>query len=317
MAEWEYTKGLHLVKEGVYAYLVPPGEWGDSNCGLIVDGGKSLVVDTRYDLELTGEMLKSMETVPGAFPVNYLVKTHIDGDHTFGNQQLKDAEIIASKTCAEEFKTETTPQGYAEMLKNAPNMGKFGQYFTRTFGRFHFEGITMTPPTRSFEGRLDLKIGNKDINLIEVGPAHTRGDILVYIPGDKVLFTGDVVMNSVAPVSWEGPLANIIKALDLILGLDVEVLVPGHGPLTDKMAVQKNKDYWEYTAEEARTFYDQGIPTLEAAKKLSATGRYRREQQAVLNVINIHMLYRDFSGDQSPPDKPGIIGKIAEMMIAG
>ena len=315
MAGWEYNKGLHTVKEGVYAYLVPPGEWGDNNCGLIVDGGKSLVVDTRYDLELTGEMLKSMETVPGAFPVNYLVNTHIDGDHIFGNQLLEDAEIIASKTCAEEFKTEITPQGYAEILKNAPNMGKFGQYFTRIFGRFHFEGITMTPPTRSFEGRLDLKIGNKEINLIEVGPAHTKGDSMVYIPGDKVLFTGDVVMSSVAPVSWEGPLASIIKALDLILSLDVEVLVPGHGPLADKSVARKNKDYWEYTAEKAWTFYAQGIPALEAAKKLSATGRYSSEQQAILNMINTHMLYRDFSGDQSPPDKPGIIRQIAEMII--
>jgi glyoxylase-like metal-dependent hydrolase (beta-lactamase superfamily II) len=315
MAGWKYTKGLHPVKEGIYAYLVPPGLWGDSNCGLIVDEGKSLVVDTRYDLKLTGEMLKSMQTVPGAVPVNYLVNTHIDGDHIFGNQLLKDAEIIASDTCTEEFRTEITPQGYSEILKNAPNLGKFGQYFIQTFGRFHFEDITMTPPTRSFENRMELKIGNKKINLIEVGPAHTKGDSLVYLPDDKVLFTGDVVMSEGAPVSWEGPLSGMIKALDLILSLDVEVLVPGHGPLGDKRAAQKNKEYWEYTTGEARKLYDQGIPAVEAAKRISITGRYYSEHQIPLNMINIHMLYRDFSGDQSPPDKPGIIGQIAEMVI--
>ncbi|CAB1059430.1 Fumarylacetoacetase (EC [Olavius sp. associated proteobacterium Delta 1] len=315
MTGWEYAKGLHPVKEGVYAYLVPPGLWGNSNCGLIVDGGESLVVDTRYDLELTGEMLKSMETVPGAVPVNYLVNTHIDGDHIFGNQLLKDAEIIASKTCTKEFKTEITPQGYAEILENAPNLGKFGQYFIQTFSQFHFEGIDMTPPTRSFENRMELKIGNKEINLIEVGPAHTKGDSMVYIPGDKVLFAGDVVISTGAPVSWEGPLDSMIKALDLILSLDVEVLVPGHGPLGDKSAAQKNKDYWEYTAGEAIKFYDQGMPAVEAAERISATGRYRSEQQAILNIINIHMLYRDISGDQTPPDKPGIFGQIAEMVI--
>ena len=173
----------------------------------------------------------------------------------------------------------------------------------------------MTHPTRSFEGRLDLKIGNKEVSLIEVGPAHTRGDVIVHVPGDKVLFTGDVIMTAVAPVSWEGPLANLIKAIDLILGMDIDVLVPGHGPLADKSAAQANKDYWEYTAAEARKLYDKGVSAPETAKMLSAKGRYNTERHSILNMINTHMLFRDFAGDDSPPDKTGVIGQIAEMMI--
>ena len=315
MAQWEYTKGLHQVAEGIYAYLDPPGLWGESNCGLVVDSGQSLVVDTRYDLELTGEMIEAMKAVPGAIPADYLVNTHADGDHIFGNELLKEAEIIASKACAEALATEITPQMYAELLKNAPDMGKLGRYFTQAFGKFKFEGITLTPPTRTFENFMKMKVGNKDVHLIQVGPAHTGGDVMVHLPGDRVIFTGDIIMTAAAPVSWEGPLSNVIKALDLIIGLDIDVLVPGHGPLANKSAAQKSKAYWEYTATEARTLFDRGVSAVEAAKTLSAVGRYTGEAHSMINMINLHMLYRDFSGDESPPDKAGIIGHIADLMF--
>ena len=201
------------------------------------------------------------------------------------------------------------------MLQSAPLMGKLGQYFMQTFGRFKFEGLTLTPPTKTFASRLEMKVGNKDVELIEVGPAHTGGDVMVYLPGDKVLFSGDIVLSAAGPVSWEGPLKNMLKALDLILSLDIEVLVPGHGPLADKSAARENKDYWEYTAIEARRLYDQGVPAAEAAITLSSEGRYTSEHQAVLNMINTHMLYRDFSGDEAPSDKAVVLGHIAEIMI--
>ena len=315
MKKWNYTKGLHNVADGVYAYLDPPGLWGESNCGLIVDSGQSLVVDTKYDLELTGEMLEEMALIPGTSPVNYLVNTHADGDHIFGNELFKDAEIIASRVCAEAINTEITPQMYAELIENADSLGKLGQYFSQTFGRYNFKDITITPPTRTFEDHLEMKVGDKTVHLIKVGPAHTGGDIIVYLPVEKVVFTGDVIMTAVAPVSWEGPMDNLIKAMETILSLDVEVLVPGHGPVSDKGAVRESMDYWDYTAEAARKLFDQGTSAPEAARKLSTEGKYATETHSILNMINLHMLFRGFAGDKSPPDKPGVITEIAEMII--
>lgn len=315
MKKWNYTKGLHNVTEGVYAYLDPPGLWGGNNCGLIVSDGQSMVVDTKYDLKLTGELLEKMGPIPGALPADYLVNTHGDGDHIFGNELFRGAEIIASRTCAEGFKTEINPEMYAALIKDADNMGKLGQYFVQTFGRFNFEGITLTPPTRTFDGRMELNVGGKNVLLIEVGPAHTAGDIMVYLPEDRVIFTGDIIMTAPAPVSWEGPLDNVFKAMELIMDLDVEVLVPGHGPVADKSAVQDCMDYWVYTVAEARKLFDQNVSATEAARLLSAKGRYRGESASILNMINLHMLYRGFSEDDSPPDKPAVIGHIAEMII--
>ena len=194
MSKWQYTTGLHELGNGIYAYLQPDGGWGLNNAGLVVDRHQSLVVDTLYDLKLTRGMLDAMRAAtPAAESIDVLFNTHVNGDHCFGNQLFEGAEIIASRACAEEFETESPPQLMVDMLKAAPQMGELGAFFTRCFGKFDFEGITMTPPAKTFEGRMEIRIGGKDIQFIEVGPCHTRGDSMVYIPGDRVLFAGDIL----------------------------------------------------------------------------------------------------------------------------
>jgi glyoxylase-like metal-dependent hydrolase (beta-lactamase superfamily II) len=110
MTQFKYSKGLHDLGKGVYAYLQPDGSWGLSNAGLIVDGEKSLLVDTLFDLTLTQEMLNAMkEVTKAAESIDILVNTHSNGDHVFGNQLVSGAEIITSEACAQEMAA-TPPQ---------------------------------------------------------------------------------------------------------------------------------------------------------------------------------------------------------------
>ena len=98
MGNWAYTRGLHDLGNAVYAYLQPDGTWGWSNSGIIVDGETSLLVDTLYDLKLTGEMLATMRrSLPAAAQIDMLVNTHANGDHCYGNQLVGEARIIASR----------------------------------------------------------------------------------------------------------------------------------------------------------------------------------------------------------------------------
>ena len=98
MTKWQYTKGLHEIGNGLHAYLVPDGSWGWSNAGLVSDGGQTLLVDTLFDLPLTREMLAAMrDAVPAAKRIGALVNTHGNGDHTFGNQLVEGARIIAAE----------------------------------------------------------------------------------------------------------------------------------------------------------------------------------------------------------------------------
>jgi glyoxylase-like metal-dependent hydrolase (beta-lactamase superfamily II) len=313
MTTWTYTKGLHEIGNGIYAYLQPDGSWGLNNAGLIVDGDSALVIDTLYDLGRTREMLDAMKAAaPAAETIDVLVNTHVNGDHCFGNQLFEGAEIIATKACEEEFATETPPQLMIDMINAADQMGELGAFFKQCFGRFDFEGITMTPPTRTFEKNLDIRIGEKDIRLIEVGPCHTRGDSMVYIPDDRTLFAGDVLFIEGTPIMWDGPLANWISALDLILGMDVDTIVPGHGPITNKNGAQALKEYWQWAQSEARKHYDAGMPAAEAAGNM-LSGPYSSWGDPERIAINVDALYREFAGDRSPANRVELFGVMAKL----
>jgi len=267
---WQYSKGLHDLGNGCYCYLQPDGSWGWSNAGLVVDSHESLLVDTLFDLELTRVMLDTMHRAePKATArIGTLVNTHSNGDHVFGNELVAGAEIIASKACAEEMIHDGGVKRLADFKHNAASMGEAGRFFEEIFKPFDFDGINVAMPTRTFEGTLERKVGSKTVRLIQVGPAHTRGDVLAYVPENRVIFTGDILFVEGHPIIWAGPVGNWIKACQLMIDLDVDTVVPGHGPITDKAGVAAVKSYLEYIAREARRRFDAGMPVFEAAQDI-------------------------------------------------
>ena len=293
MSKWQYTKGLHDLGRGCYAYLQPDGSWGWSNAGLIIDGEANLLVDTLFDLKLTREMLDLMrDAVPSAREIRKLVNTHANGDHTFGNQLVAQAEIYAAQTTVEEM-AERPPAVLAAMVRDRAQMGEGGALLYEVMGRhFTFDDIVLTLPTRVFEERMTLTVGDKTVELLHVGPAHTRGDTLVYVPQDRVVYAGDIMFVGGHPVIWAGPVGRWIDACDTILGWDVDVVVPGHGAVTDKEGVRRFKGYLEYIREEARKRYDAGLSYLDAASEI-ALDPYADWLDPERIVINVASIYRE------------------------
>jgi glyoxylase-like metal-dependent hydrolase (beta-lactamase superfamily II) len=308
-----YEHGLHDLGNGGFAWLQPDGGWGWSNAGLIVDGDASLVVDTLFDLPLTREMLSAMRAAAPTATTrfDYLVNTHSNGDHCNGNELVGGAEIIASRACAEELANEN-PARMVALMEQAPGMGEVGEFFTYCFKAFEFRGITLTPPTRTFEGSLDITVGDKAVHLEQVGPAHTRGDILAYVPDDKLIFTGDILFIEGHPILWAGPVQNWIDACDYMLGLDVETVVPGHGPITGKNGVSAMRDYLVYVRDEARKRFDAGLPVLEAALDIQLTD-YDSWGDAERIVVNVATLYREFADDPTPNDVTELFAMMAKV----
>ncbi|MEM7663563.1 MAG: MBL fold metallo-hydrolase [Pseudomonadota bacterium] len=298
MAErWTYEKGLKSLGNGIYAYLQPDGGWGWSNAGLITDGDHSLLVDTLFDMNLTAEMLDEMQDAAGLSgnDIGTIVNTHANGDHCHGNGCCPNAEIIASDAAAEEM-SETPPEMIAAILKNADGLGEAGAYFKDIFGAFDFAGVKMRTPTKTFTGEMSLKVGDKELDLIEVGPAHTRGDILVHSPSDKTVFTGDILFIEGTPLIWAGPVSNWIAACDRILAMDVDVIVPGHGPITDKAGVRQVSEYLSYIDIEARKRFDAGLSVTDAVQDI-ALGDYANWGDAERIAVNVDSLYREYRGD--------------------
>lgn len=310
MSRWTYTKGLHELGNGCWAYLLPDGGWGWSNAGLIADGEATLLVDTLFDLPLTHEMLTAMRrSVPAAAAIDTLVNTHANGDHTYGNQLVGGAEIVASRACREEMEARP-PEAFISRVRSWRDLGDAGALLYELMGRkFDFDGIVNTLPTRVFERELTLAVGDRRVELINVGPAHTRGDVLVHVPEARTVFTGDIVFAGGHPVMWAGPVGNWIDACDRILGWDVEVVVPGHGPIGNETAVREMRDYLFILRDEARERFDAGLTWTEAAEEIVAdhfTHWLDRERV----FINVNSLYREFAGETRPP---GVMKVFAEM----
>ncbi len=304
--------GLQTLTDGAYAWLAPHASWGWSNAGLIVDGEESLLVDTLFDLALTDEMLRAMRKAERrAGTINTLVNTHANGDHCHGNELVRGARIIASTASAAEM-NELPPQAMAAIMEAAAGMGKVGEYFLHCFGQFQFAGIRHTPPTATFDGHLDILVGDKPVHLIEVGPAHTRGDVLVHSPRDKSVFTGDILFIEGTPIMWQGPIANWIRACELIEAMDVEHIVPGHGPVTDKRGVAGVRQYLEYVRDQARIRYDAGMDALEAAKDIELR-EYSAWSDPERIAVNVDSLYREFSGSGATTDIFELFTRMAEL----
>jgi glyoxylase-like metal-dependent hydrolase (beta-lactamase superfamily II) len=307
-----YVKGLQEVGDGLYAYLQPDGGWGWSNAGLVVDGDSTLLVDTLYDLALTEQMLQAMRrAVPAAAQIDTLVNTHANGDHCYGNQLVDGARILASERTAAEM-PELPPAAMAALLEQAPAMGELGAFFQRCFGAFDFEGIELALPDQTFNGELALSVGDRALRLIEVGPAHTRGDTLVHVVEDRVLFSGDILFSQAHPIAWAGPVSNWIAACDRILALEVDVIVPGHGPLADLDAVRELKAYFEYLYDEARSCHGEGMTPLEAARSISLQ-RWAGWGESERLVVNIANIYGELSPEQEPLNPVTAFALMAEL----
>jgi len=294
---WEYTRGLKDIGNGLYAWLQPDGGWGWSNAGLIRDGEASLLVDTLFDMSLTRDMLTAMEdaTGIGAGKIAAIVNTHANGDHCHGNGCCPQAEIIASEASAREM-AEVPPATLAMFKAAGAKLGPAGAYFADVFAPFDFGNVEERAPTKTFSGAMDMRVGDKAVRLIEVGPAHTGGDVLVHVPGDKAVFTGDILFIDGTPLMWAGPVANWIRACETIIAMDVDVIVPGHGPITDKAGVRRVADYLAYVDREARKRFDAGLPVREAALDI-ALGDFSSWGDGERIAVNVDTLYREYRGD--------------------
>lgn len=306
-----YEKGLQEVGEGLYAYLQPDGGWGWSNAGLVAEGERTLLIDTLFDLHLTEEMLQAMRrAVPAAAQIDTVVNTHANGDHCYGNQLVGDALIVASARTAEEM-GELPPAAMAELVRQAPQMGQLGEFFLRCFGAFDFEGIELVLPKQTFSGELSLVVGERELQLLEVGPAHTRGDTLVHVPDSGVLFTGDILFSGAHPIAWAGPVSNWIAACERILALAPETIVPGHGPLATTAQVRELQAYFEYLYEQARLRHAEGMSPLQAARALASDrwADWKEDERLVVNVANV---YAELEPGGEPPNPLVAFQQMAE-----
>ena len=302
---------LITVADGVHAVLQEGALLGESNSGFIASGG-GLVVDTFWDLPSTQQLLDLYASVHPDMP-GRLVNTHHNGDHCFGNQLVTGAEIIAHRGCAERFGTDAPPELLAS-LATADDLPAHLAAFAEALRAFDFAGIELTPPTTIIDGDTTIDLGDRAVELLYVGPAHTEGDVAVWLEDDGVLFTGDVLFHRCAPIGWEGSFATWIEALERLAALEPAVVVPGHGPLTDVGGLLDLRDYLVYVRAEARTHFDAGLDVYTAATKIDlAPFPGWSEHERI--VFQVDRAYREFRGEpwDAPFDAIRLLGDVGRL----
>jgi glyoxylase-like metal-dependent hydrolase (beta-lactamase superfamily II) len=282
-APTRFAGGLAEVGPGVHAWLQPNGLLGESNAALVVGDGASLLVDTLWDPPLTRRMLAAMAPLVEKAPIATLVNSHSDGDHWWGNQELAGAEIVTSEAAAavmaEQSPTEMRRFGALARVLNVAgsspvpyprrgDLAAFAAYAGEALRPFAFDEVRLVRPTRTFSGELVLDAGGREVRLLEVGPAHTPGDLIAWVPDARIAIAADILFVGVTPIIWAGPLANWVAALERLLALGAERFVPGHGPVCGAAEVERLIEYWRWLDEAARQRLDSGMSPPDTAREL-------------------------------------------------
>ena len=289
---------LERIGDGVYACLQDDRGLGYSNSGF-VDRGGGLVVDTFWDLPHTRELIAQYARV-WREPARRVVNTHANGDHCWGNQLFPQAEIIAHRLCAEAFGKES-PAMLQALLHAVGGEDRALAWLGGKLADWDFGGIELRAPTRTIDGDLSLDLEGVAIELLYVGPAHTGGDVIVHLPQERIVFTGDILFRRCTPIGWDGTYANWIAALDRIVALEPRLIVPGHGPLCGVEGPKEMKQYLEYVRLESKRSFEQGVSALDAAKRIDL-GPYAGWTEPARIVFNVERAYRELRGE--PHDAP-------------
>jgi glyoxylase-like metal-dependent hydrolase (beta-lactamase superfamily II) len=300
---------MKQVSDNCFAVLNEKNRICDANSGLINLAG-GVVIDTQSDLAHARRMIELFGRVWAGMP-RRVINTHEDADHVWGNQLFRDAEIIAHRSVPGRMRQVAGPGQSRTLLPGVggvltrlllktlhPGIVSAGEQLREDY---EFDGIELVTPATLFDARYDLDLDGTEVHLIYVGPCHQVGDTIVHVPKERVAFAGDVVLRQWTPIGWTGTYDKWFRCLDLLLELDPEVIVPGHGSLCGVEGASEMRAYLEYVRDESRGWFDAGLTSIEAAKRIDL-GPYGKWRAPARLFMNVERAYREFRNE--PPDAP-------------
>jgi cyclase len=197
-------------------------------------------------------------------------------------------------------------------------LGALSRYVGAMFAPSDFADLQLRHPDRAFSGEETLDVGARELRLIEVGPAHTAGDLIVHVPDAAVVFAADVLFVGSTPVMWHGPYESWLRAIDTLLELEADVYVPGHGPPCGADGVREFRELMVAVHAGAREHHDAGRPPAAATLALLTSpelARWRSWQCPERLFITVAAMYRAFDGATRLPTSP--IGRTRVMAAVG
>jgi cyclase len=271
------------VADGLFAYVQPDGSWWINNSGFIVGPDAVTAVAASSTERRTRGFLDAIAHVTSR-PVRTLVNTHHHGDHTNGNCLFGDATIIGHRNCREAVKQQQI--GGLELVFGAVDWGE----------------LTISPPTVTFDERVQLFVDDLRIDVDHIGmPAHTTGDAVLWLPEPRVLFAGDLVFNGGTPFVLMGSVAGSLAAVERLRQYGAQTIVPGHGAVCGPERLDAIEGYLTFVQRVAVEAKAAGVPPLQAAREANL-GEYGEWLDVERIVGNLHRAYAELEGH--PPGAP-------------
>ncbi len=272
---------LTRIADNVYTYVDVRGGSRDNsfgaNAGIIIGNDGIVVVDTLISAREAKRFIKDIRAISDK-PIRYVINTHYHLDHAFGNSEFAK---LGAVIVAQENDKKLMEKTAGETLKN---IGQFG------LTAEDMAGTTPQYPAITYGDRMTIDIGGQEIELLHALNSHTSGDTLVYLRDKKILFAGDILFTNYHPFLGEGNITEWARQLDAIRAMDVEKIIPGHGPLSGKKDCEDMKAYillFDRKAKElASKSKDAGAIAAELKKVLP-----ERPEGAFLIMGNVQMKY--------------------------
>jgi cyclase len=279
---------FHRIADGVHLAIGTGNLIVMSNAAVIETAEGVLVVDSHVSPGGAWALREELKTVTDK-PIRFVVNSHYHFDHSHGNQIYgPDVQIIGSEftremilagkfqqSRAREFFVGRAPDQIASLekrlaeSKDPEERARLEQQLA--IQRNHLEGtnaVIPTPPNVTLNDRLTLHLGGREIRIMFMGRGHTAGDVVVFLPKERIIATGDLLTEGIS-YSGDAYIPEWLETLETLKALDFDVILPGHGnPMKGKSKIDHFQQYLRLLYSEARRMHDAGIPMEEAARTI-------------------------------------------------
>jgi cyclase len=238
------TEFRKLAKD-VYVFLQPPLVCY-SSAGVIVGERDVIVIDSLTNAAMARSLLEEIRGITDK-PVRFLINTHSHFDHVYTNHLFPEATVIS------------THRGREATKANLRAQDKHDALFARLFPDVDLRGGRYTVQDLSFSGNLTFHQGEREVRAIELGAGHSESDVVVHLPGEKIVFCGDVFMSGMPPLPGEGHVTETIAHCRAIEAMEADIYVAGHGDPETLADVRAQRIQLEGQFRRAKECFDQGM----------------------------------------------------------
>jgi cyclase len=281
---------LTKLADTVYAQIVNPDGNAVSNSGIVILEHSVLVFDTHFTPEAGQALLAAIRSVTPK-PVLYVVNSHGHPDHTHGNQVFADAQLIGSsatrkdvierdlpslnRTAAitqaqiEKLRHDVSKETEADRIKRLREQIRAREDYVQSMSR-----LKIVAPFVTADDNLTIQEGKQEVRILSLGKGHTDGDVVLFLPAQKIAFLGDLFFNNAIPNVQDASVLAWMKTLEEVLKLDADKFVPGHGAVGSKKDVQNFLSYFHELQSLVEESVDRGDSMEQATNEIVMPAKF-------------------------------------------